>query len=187
MRQHDFDIQPHLEALRRYARVLTRAGQEADDLVQGALLRAYERRASFRPGGSLRVWLMSILHNHFIDQMRSRTASLAREQAWAELNPGFSTPDGEQALRLSQLRLAFLDLPADQREALHLVAIEGLSIAEAAAILHIPAGTVMSRVGRARAALRRFEDDTPRREDPAAPPRDKTRRGLRLIGGRDDR
>jgi len=153
-----FDLQPHLEPLRRYARVLTRGGHSADDLVQGALLRAYERRATFRAGADLRVWLMSILHNHFVDQSRARASSALREQAWAEASPSVSLPQGEHVVRLDQLRRAFMALPADQREALHLMAVEGLSVAEAADILSIPAGTVMSRVGRARAALRHFED-----------------------------
>lgn len=170
-----FDLRPHLEPLRRYARVLARADAEADDLVQGALLRAVERRGSFRDGADLRVWLMAILHNHFIDQIRARRASRARDQAWAETSAGFAPPEGEHVVRLDQLRRAFLALPADQREALHLMAVEGLSVAEVSAILDIPAGTVMSRVGRARAALRRFE------EEPAARP------ALKLLRGRDDR
>lgn len=174
-----FDIASHLPVLRRYARVLIRSGQDADDLVQGALLRACEKRQQFRAGGDLRVWLMSILHNHFIDQIRSHRAAQARDQAWAELSPGVSAPAGEPAARLAQLRGAFLDLPHDQREALHLVAIEGLSIAEAAAILDIPAGTVMSRVGRARASLRRFEDGPPKAETTPRP-------RLKVVGGCDD-
>lgn len=169
-----FDLTPHLEPLRRYARMLTRGDSGADDLVQGALLRAVERRASFREGANLRVWLMAILHNHFIDQTRARKAAMARDQAWSEMNPGFSPPEGEHVVRLEQLRRAFLSLPADQREALHLMAIEGLSVAEVSAILDIPAGTVMSRVGRARAALRRFEDE------PVAKPT------LKVLRGRDD-
>jgi RNA polymerase sigma-70 factor (ECF subfamily) len=166
-----FDLTPHLEPLRRYARVLTRGDAEADDLVQGALLRAFERQASFRDGADLRVWLMAILHNHFIDQTRARKAAMARDQAWVETNPGFAPPAGEHVVRLEQLRHAFLALPADQREALHLMAVEGLSVAEVSAILGIPAGTVMSRVGRARTALRRFEDT------PAAKPALKLMRG----------
>jgi RNA polymerase sigma-70 factor (ECF subfamily) len=168
------DLTPHLEPLRRYARVLTRGDAESDDLVQGALLRAVERRGSFREGANLRVWLMAILHNHFIDQTRARKAAMSRDQAWAEANPGFAPPAGEHVVRLEQLRRAFLSLPADQREALHLMAVEGLSVAEVSAILAIPAGTVMSRVGRARAALRRFEDE------PVAKPT------LKLLRGRDD-
>lgn len=169
-----FDLLPHLEPLRRYARILMRGDSEADDLVQGALLRAHERRHSFREGADLRVWLMTILHNHFIDQIRSRKASVAREQVWAETNPGFAPPEGEHVVRLEQLRRAFLSLPAEQREALHLMAVEGLSVAEVSAILDIPAGTVMSRVGRARASLRRFEDE------PATKP------AFKLLRGRDD-
>jgi RNA polymerase sigma-70 factor, ECF subfamily len=168
-----FDLVPHLEPLRRYARILERGSIEADDLVQGALLRAYERRHSFRDGADLRVWLMAILHNHFIDRTRSHKASVAREQAWAETNPGFAPPEGEHVVRLEQLRRAFLSLPAEQREALHLMAVEGLSVAEVSAILEIPAGTVMSRVARARASLRRFEDE------PAVKP------ALTLLRGRD--
>ncbi len=99
---------------------------------------------------------------------------MARDHAWAETNPGFAPPEGEHVIRLEQLRRAFLTLPADQREALHLMAIEGLSVAETSAILGIPAGTVMSRVGRARAALRQFEDR------PASKP------NLTVLRGRDD-
>ena len=60
-----FDVTPHLEPMRRYARVLTRAETEADDLVQGALLKAYERRGSFRAGADLRVWLMNRANTRF--------------------------------------------------------------------------------------------------------------------------
>lgn len=153
-----FDITLYIEPMRRYARVLVRGDAEADDLVQGALLKAYERRSSFRIGADPHVWLMAILYNHFIDQIRARSAAKTREQAWAETNPGFVPPRGEHSVRLEQLRRAMLALPIEQREALHLIAVEGMSVAQTAAILDLPAGTVMSRVGRARAALRRFEE-----------------------------
>lgn len=78
-----FDLTPHLEPLRRYARVLTRGDCEADDLVQGALLRAVERRTSFREGANLRVWLMAILHNHFIDQKASLPTGWTSSLNWA--------------------------------------------------------------------------------------------------------
>jgi len=172
-----FDVHAHLEALRRYARILTRVDQEAEDLVQGALLKAFERSRSFREGADLRVWLMSILHNHFIDLTRSRKASAARERAWAETNAGFTPAQGEHVVRLDQLRRAFLALPAEQAEALHLMAVEGLSVAETAAVLGAPVGTVMSRVGRAREALRSFEDGPAAKSDPTR---------LRLVRGRDD-
>src|SRR3954454_24654349 len=87
--------------------------------------------------------------------------------------------DQESSVRLQQVRQAFLNLPEEQRAALHLVAIEGLSYQEAAGALGIPLGTLMSRIGRARAALRAFEDGTipvPHHESP-------TRPNLRLVGG----
>jgi len=152
------DIVGQIDALRRYARVLTRNAAAADDLVQSTFLRAHERSSTFREGADLRVWLMSILHNIFIDERRSARASEARERAWADLHPGFSAPSGESAARLGQIREAFLSLAREQREALHLVAVEGLQLAEAARILGVPPGTVMSRVGRAREALRNYEE-----------------------------
>ena len=166
------EIARHLDALRRYARVLARDGADADDLVQGALVRAVERLGQWRGDGDLRVWLMAILHNHFLDQARARAATAAREAAWAGMQPDAAPPRAEDALRLVQLRGAFLALPDDQREALHLVALEGVTVAQAADVLGVPAGTVMSRVGRARAALRQWEDGAAR---PA----------LRVVGGRD--
>ena len=178
MAYDDLDIVGQLEALRRYARVLTRDAEAADDLVQATFVRAKERRATFRDGAGLRVWLMTILHNLFIDSRRSARATQAREQAWAETRPTFAEPSGEMAARLAQLRVAFLSLSAEQREALHLVAVEGLGPAEAAEVLGVPPGTVMSRVGRARAALRAFEEG---RGEAA------TKKPFRIVGGRDER
>lgn len=178
MSKHTLDIVGQIDALRRYARVLTRNGTAADDLVQSTFLRAHERSSTFREGADLRVWLMSIMRNLYIDERRSALASEARERAWLGLRPGYSAASAEMATRLTELRTAFLKLPREQREALHLVAVEGFGIAEAAAILGVPAGTVMSRIGRARIALRTYEDST---GDGAG------LRSLRIVGGRDDR
>ncbi|PWR25408.1 sigma-70 family RNA polymerase sigma factor [Zavarzinia aquatilis] len=161
-----------LGPMRRYALALTRDAAAADDLVQDALLRAFERRASFRPDGPLRSWLLSILHNCFIDGRRRDDARGRRDAAF--VSDEHSAPAQEHAVRLGQVAEAFLGLPAEQRAALHLVAVEGMSYAEAAAVLDIPAGTVMSRISRARAALRAMEEGQGR------PP------GLRLVGGADD-
>lgn len=178
MARDDLDIVGQVEALRRYARVLTRDAETADDLVQATFVRAQERRASFRDGADVRVWLMAIMHNLFIDGRRSAQAAQAREQAWAETRPTYVESSAELAARLAQLRAAFLALSSEQREALHLVAVEGFSVAEAAEVLGVPPGTVMSRVGRARAALRSFEDGAAD-AGPAQP--------LRIVGGRDER
>lgn len=170
-----FDIVGQLGALRRYARSLVRDGAEAEDLVHDALVRAYERRATFRRDGNLRAWLLSILHNGFVDRMRSRRAEVARAERAAELAPAGVEAPQDHAVRLAQVREAFLDLPEEQRAALHLVAIEGLTYQEAADALGVPVGTVMSRIGRARAALRAIEGS------------DGGRPSLRIVGGRNDR
>ena len=166
-----FDVIGQLAALRRYARSLVRNSDEAEDLVHDALVRAFEKRKSFRSGGNLRTWLLSILHNAHIDRLR-RNRSLTRRHDEAAVEAEQSLPAGqEHAVRLQQVRDAFFDLPEEQREALHLVAIEDLSYQEAANALGIPIGTLMSRISRARAQLREFEENTPRKSH------------LRLIGG----
>ncbi len=186
-----FDVPAQLGVMRRYARALTRDDVEAEDLVHDALVRAYERRGSFdaeraAPGnaprgsgprsGALRGWLLSVLHNVFIDRRRSRVAEARREADSLDLAETSAAPAQEHRLRLAQVRDAFMALPEEQRAALHLVAIEGLGYAEAAATLGIPQGTLMSRLSRARATLRAMEEggagDVPAR--------------LRIVGGTDE-
>ena len=158
-----FDVLGQIGALRRYARSLTRDANDAEDLVHDALVRAYERRASFKAGGNMRAWLLSILHNAFVDGLRSRKSEAARSVESARMMERALAAPQEHSVRLSQVRDAFMDLPEEQRAALHLVAIEGLSYQEAADALDIPLGTLMSRIGRARAALRAMEEGTPAR------------------------
>ena len=125
--------------------------------MQDALVRAYERQGSFRAGGNLRGWLLSIMHNTFIDGRRRHLAEARRlEQAAATIETAVPA-EQESRIRLQQIQAAFMSLPDDQRAALHLVAVEGLSYQEAATALGVPIGTLMSRLGRARAALRAYE------------------------------
>ncbi|WP_410217394.1 sigma-70 family RNA polymerase sigma factor [Paracoccus sp. (in: a-proteobacteria)] len=163
-----------LAPLRRYAFALTRDRAAADDLVQDALLRGHEQRRQLASGQAPGPWLRAILRNRFLDRHRHDQAAARRDAQFAQLSPQVQDAPQDDALRLSQLRHAFLGLPDEQREALALVAVDGLSYAEAGATLGVPPGTVMSRVSRARARLRDFEDGT------AAP-----RAPLKLIGGRD--
>lgn len=162
-RKPRFDVLGQIGALRRYARSLTRDATDAEDLVHDALVRAYERRASFKPGGNMRAWLLSILHNAFIDGVRSRKSEAARAAESARMTDTALGPPQEHSVRLSQVRDAFMGLAEEQRAALHLVAIEGLSYQDAADALGIPLGTLMSRIGRARAALRAMEEGAPGR------------------------
>lgn len=177
-----FDVMAQLPALRRYGLVLTRDPAEAEELVHEALLRAYEKRASFRAGSPLRPWLLSILHNRFVDGVRKRRAEQKTLAEAPQLAGAHHGPAQEHHVRLAQLRQCFLTLPEDQRTALHLVAIEGLSYQEAASTLGIPVGTLMSRLGRARTALRALEagDGAVEADAVAKTPR------LRIVGGQDD-
>ena len=176
-----FDVIGLLAPLRRYAAVLTRNDTDADELVHDTLVRAYERRQTFRPSGDLRAWLFSVLHNSFIDGQRRKAADAARVREVAATVETVAPAPQDSSVRLQQIRKAFLSLPDEQRAALHLVAIEGLSYQDAAGALGIPLGTLMSRIGRARAALRAFEDGTtpvPQHESSARP-------NLRVVGGTD--
>lgn len=158
-KKHPFDVLNQLAALRRYARSLVRNPDDAEDLVHDALVKAYERKSTFRTGANLRNWLLSIVHNTHIDRLRNRRSSEARNKAAAELSETAHLADPDQSIRLKQLREAFFALPDEQRDALHLVAIEGLSYQQAADALSIPVGTLMSRISRARARLREFEEN----------------------------
>lgn len=184
------DVIGQLASLRRYARALSRDESQADDLVHDALVRAYEHRSTFRPGGSLRTWLLSILHNTFVDGRRRQMAELRRDTETAQLTEMTLPPGQESSVRLQQVRRAFLALPEEQRAVLHLVTIEGLAYQQAADTLAIPIGTLMSRLGRARAALRAFEARDGSAAFPAHPAApglpEASRPKLRVVGGHDD-
>ncbi len=176
-----FDVIGLLAPLRRYAAVLTRNRTDAEDLVHDALVRAYERRQTFRSSGNLRAWFFPVLHNSFIDGQRRKAAEAARAREVADAVETVAPADQDSSVRLHQIREAFLTLPEDQRAALHLVAIEGRPYQDAAGALGIPLGTLMSRIGRARAALRGFEDGAL----PAEQPEGRIRPNLRIVGGAD--
>ncbi|WP_315833067.1 sigma-70 family RNA polymerase sigma factor [Bradyrhizobium prioriisuperbiae] len=148
------DILGSLQALQRYARALTRDHGRAEDLVHDTLLRAIERRSTYRDGESLINWLRSILHNTFIDERRRADADIRHVQQVSSQTETESPPDQESRLHLQEVSRLFDDLPEDQRAALYLVVVEDMSYRDAADSLNIPVGTLMSRIGRARDALR---------------------------------
>ncbi len=142
-----------IPALRRYAHALLRDREGADDLVQDCLERALARRRHWRGDGPVRAWLFRILLNRFRDGLRSaagRTRLVSLDLIAEPVQSG-----GQEAhLALREVHDAMGRLPFDQRAALLLVALEGMTLAEAAQVLEIPEGTLVSRLGRARAALR---------------------------------
>ncbi len=139
----------------------------------------YERRGTFQTGANLKNWLFSILHNLFVDECRRQAADKRHSSAAADLSVQSATPDQESHIRLRQIGMLFDQLPEEQKAVLFLIAVEGLSYQEAAASLAIPIGTLMSRLGRARAALRAQEDGTASAKSPGRP-------NLRAVGEEDD-
>jgi RNA polymerase sigma-70 factor (ECF subfamily) len=152
--------------LRRYARTLVYDPAAADDLAQATLERALARWRQFDAGRDLAVWLLGIAHNLHVDEHRRQSRWRLLEDHEADAWAREPTPAVDVGLRLD-LVAGLGRLPDDQREALLLVVVEQMSYAEAAQVLTVPAGTVMSRVSRARAQLRRLLEAPARR---AAPP-----------------
>jgi RNA polymerase sigma-70 factor, ECF subfamily len=161
---------PHLPRLRRYARLLTGDAARADDLVQDTLERAARKWLLWRPtrgefvdaqdrAGSLRAWLLTLMHNLFLNQLRDRREHLHEEFA-PERDPSHERshePHRQLQTRLDlEKALACLSPPA--REVLLLVCVEELSYEQAALVLGVPVGTVMSRLSRARERLRMLMD-----------------------------
>jgi RNA polymerase sigma-70 factor (ECF subfamily) len=153
--------------LRRYARSLSFDTGHADDLVQTALERALSHWHQFDQRRDMLVWLLSIAHNALLDQRRrdSRLSIVDPVQAESQQDAYRVDPGVDVGLRLD-LVAALARLPLEQREPLLLVSIEQLSYAECAEALGIPIGTVMSRVSRARVALRAHLDGRSRPEGP---------------------
>ncbi len=142
-----------IPSLRRYARGLVRDRDLADDLVQDTLERAWSRFSFWQKRGELRAWMFGIMHNHFVDRLRS--ARSRPEDTTGEEPP--EQPHRAQqadALEVRDLEQALQRVPSEQREVLLLVGVEELSYREVATALGIPIGTVMSRLSRARVRLR---------------------------------
>ena len=154
MQQFLDEIEQCVPALRRYARALTRNADRADDLVQDCLERAIRKQGLWQPTGPLKGWLFRILLNLYRNELRTNrrrgehvpVETMIVEPSVAPAQPG--------RIALAEMARAIDTLAAEQREALLLVVLEGMSYAEAAGVIGIPMGTLMSRLGRARAALR---------------------------------
>jgi RNA polymerase sigma-70 factor (ECF subfamily) len=171
-RRFEMLCMPHLDAAYNLARWLTGNSADAEDVVQEAYLRAYRYFDAWR-GGNIRVWLLAIVRNSFITWVKENRSSrlvfqsdtpteetgAIQETAW-----GTAPRDPESLLleRMDSQTLARLmqSLPAEYREVLVLREVEDLSYKEIAAVIDVPIGTVMSRLARARLALRKLWDGT---------------------------
>jgi len=144
-----------LPRLRRFAYGLTGDGHQADDLVQAGCLKAIERWSQYQSGTSLASWMFRILQTTWLDEYRTRQRQ--QTDSWDEGFDELMGDDGSSLLEARSearaVRRLVAELPEDQRAVLMLVAVEGLSYKEAAEVLELPLGTVMSRLARARARL----------------------------------
>jgi RNA polymerase sigma-70 factor (ECF subfamily) len=149
-------VEAAIPALRRYARALTRDTETADDLVQDTLVRALRSEHLFH-GGDARKWLYTILTN----LNRNRLRSLSRRPTTVPVEDFDgalpSTPD----VGGRDIERSLSTLTEDQRAALLLVVLEGLTYREVADVQGVPIGTVMSRLARARAQIKSFLDGEP--------------------------
>jgi RNA polymerase sigma-70 factor, ECF subfamily len=164
-KRFEHEALPHLDALFTTALHLSRNRDDANDLCQETMLRAYRSFHQFRAGTDCRAWLLTILYNAF----RSRYSRQRREQPSAstedferalekESNQRLSGSDPEQLLLRSSLEpdleRALHSLPEEFRTALLLVDVNELSYEEAAQTMEVPVGTVRSRLSRTRAMMR---------------------------------
>lgn len=161
----DIDAAAELEAglvklmpfLRAFARSLSGHRELAEDLAQEALTKVWRARHSFTPGSNLKAWAFAILRNEFFSHQRRAW----RQASWdAELANTIPVASDEQqwAVELSDAAGALYGLPETQREALMLVGVGGFSYDDAAVLANCPAGTMKSRVARARNALKEILD-----------------------------
>jgi RNA polymerase sigma-70 factor, ECF subfamily len=149
-----------LPRLRRFARSLSRNSDDADDLVQLAVERALQRIDQWKPEMSLVNWLFGIVRNAWLDEARARKRrgpAFDPEDVADELGDASASRTFERIA----LRRALESLPDEQRLAVGLVLIEGLSYREAAEIMQVPIGTLTSRLARARTALVSMLAETP--------------------------
>ncbi len=172
------DLIEHIPRLRRYARALTGEASRADDLVQDTLERALLKLDLWQPGSNLRAWLFTLMHNLHVNHMRTHPP------VETAIDDALDLPvSGGQmeALAARDIHSALASLPEAQREVLLLVGLEQFGYAEAAEVLSIPVGTVMSRLSRAREQMRqRLAGDNPAQSQPESSARPTTQ--LKAVG-----
>ncbi|RNF34670.1 RNA polymerase sigma factor [Paracoccus methylarcula] len=146
------ELVEHLPALRAFALSLTREGASADDLVQDTIVKAWTNMDKFQAGTNLRAWLFTILRNTFYSARRKTKREVSDSDGLhaARLS---TRPDHDGRLALRDFRVAFEQLPDEQREALILVGASGFSYEEVAEMTGVAIGTVKSRANRGRRKL----------------------------------
>lgn len=147
-------IVEEIPRLRGYARALLRDRDAAEDLVQDSLERALSRMANWTAGDTPRRWLLTIMHNLFVDQLRRAKRHAQAVTTISETIDAIATSPQADRLISVDVFSALQQINPERRAALVLVAVEGLSYADATKALGIPAGTLTSRIARGREELR---------------------------------
>jgi RNA polymerase sigma-70 factor (ECF subfamily) len=158
--------------LRRYAGVLTQNPTVADDLVEEALVRAIAKQHVWKPGTYLRAWLLTIVHNQNVNQIRLPIPDSANVDLEACSQGFVGTTDPIVPCQLRELDRSLGELSEGQRHILLVTGLEGVRYDQAAAVLYVPLGTVRLRALRGREALRQLLN----MEDAKAPNRSRPRR-----------
>ncbi|MCT9810697.1 sigma-70 family RNA polymerase sigma factor [Acidovorax sp. Be4] len=153
-----------LPRLRRYARALAGNRDDADDLVQDTLERAWNRAGLWGGVSDMRAWLFSIMHNLHVDGVRRPRVLTVNLDADTPEIPVAAT-QGER-IAVLDLQAALERLPLEQRQVILLVALEDMAYADVAQTLGIPIGTVMSRLARGRERLRALMEDSGQPAEP---------------------
>lgn len=146
------ELVEHLPAMRAFALSLTRNRASADDLVQDAIVKAWQNMDKFKPGTNLRAWLFTILRNLFYSSRRKSKREV-QDSDGAMMATLSEKPEHDGRLAMADFETAFAKLNDEQREALILVGASGFSYEEAADMCGVAMGTIKSRVNRGRARL----------------------------------
>jgi RNA polymerase sigma-70 factor (ECF subfamily) len=159
------EIEALIPRLRRFARALTGGRDAADDLVQDTLERAWAKRELWQAGTNLRAWLFTVMHGVFVNGTRRRRPSESLDALDGDAGQrADGSASAETATAVRELGEALQRLPDEQRQVVLLVGLEQFSYAEAAGVLGVPIGTVMSRLARGRERLRQLlEEGSPER------------------------
>ena len=147
-------IEQEIPRLRRYAMFLARDPEKADDLVQECLVRAIDNIDKFQPGTNIRSWLMTILHNIFVNEAKKRRPLLTQDGVSERATPVEGGPEARHQMR--DVQRAFEALSWQHRQIIWFICVEQMDYNEVARQLDVPVGTVRSRLCRAREHLKRL-------------------------------
>jgi RNA polymerase sigma-70 factor (ECF subfamily) len=147
-------IEQEIPRLRRYGMFLARDPEKADDLVQECLVRAIDNIDKFQPGTNIRSWLMTILHNIFVNETKKRRPLLTQDGVIERATPIEGGQEARHEMR--DVQRAFESLSWQHRQIIWFICVEQMDYNEVARQLDVPVGTVRSRLCRAREHLKRL-------------------------------